>query len=206
MKVMSRIAGVLAGIILLTGCNIPVYRTIKGYSGPELPPEQIATVRHKVSDPIFFVGFDETNFPKKTWGEIQLLPGRHIIKIGCSSYYCLQESYGPDGLKSTTIADHVIPSGFQEIISSPNGERTVYTALWAITEKLGGYRVIDINVEAGHIYEIECQFIKNADGNGYKWLTPVFDDRYAEQIKATIYDGMLKPGFKDSPRQPYKRE
>jgi hypothetical protein len=206
MKVMSKIAGILAGMILITGCSIPAHRTHKGYSGPDLPPEQIATVRTRVSDPIFFVGIDETNFPKRAWGEVQLLPGRHIIKIGCNSNYCVKESFSPDGLKSTTIADHFIQGGFRHTTSSPKGERTVYTALWAITQKLGGYRVIDINVEAGHIYEIESQFIKNTDGNGYKWLTPVFDDHYAEQIKATIYDGMLKGGLKDNPREPYKRE
>ena len=181
MKVIGNIAGVFAGMILLTGCNIPVYRITKGYSGPDLPPEQIATVRQGVLTPIFFVGIDETNFPKRAWGEVQLLPGKHIIKIGCSSNYRIEET-----------------------ISSPNGETIVSTSLKEITETLGGYRVIDMNVEAGHIYEIECKFIKNADGDGYTWLTPVFDDRYAEQIKATIYDGMLT-GFY-SPRQPYKRE
>jgi hypothetical protein len=188
MKVNSRIAGVLAAMALLTGCGLPyeaiaLHREIKGYSGSDLPPEEVATIR--LMPPLLLVGIDETERPKPRLAPIvKLLPGMHIIKIGCTAGYRLEESH------QLGDSDKLV---------------TFSLPLLQVTTT-GGYRVIDVNVEAGHTYEIESEFRRNADGEHYTWMTPVFDDRYAEQIKATVYDGMLTLGTSRDPRRAYKRE
>ena len=74
-----------------------------------------------------------------------------------------------------------------------------------LTTKFGGYRVIDIDVEAGHTYFITSEFHK-ANYNAYIWTTKVFDSVSGKQIQEIVYDGMLKPGTTANPRFPYVRD
>ena len=75
----SPAVGLLA--LLLSACTAA---TIRGYSGPQLPAEQIAVLRHQTgfnNPSVYFIRVDDVSF-QRLYGDIEILPGRHEVEFG----------------------------------------------------------------------------------------------------------------------------
>ncbi|MFC1764481.1 hypothetical protein ACFL6U_20735 [Planctomycetota bacterium] len=70
---------------------------------------------------------------------------------------------------------------------------------------LGGYRVIDMEVKAGHKYHIKNKLLEGTKPLENLWATWVINSTNGKQVEAVIYDGMLTPGTPSFPQIPYRR-